>query len=85
MIVSIPLACVWELLTDSKLLPIKAYLSIGLSLYTIFVMIVTYLKLKLTFWDILKSIFILDSITLSTVTTSIAFIGLMKFLDRNKW
>lgn len=85
MIVSIPLACVWELLTDSKLLLIKAYLSIGLSLYTIFVMIVTYLKLKLTFWDILKSIFILDSITLSTVTTSIAFIGLMKFLDRNKW
>jgi hypothetical protein len=48
-------------------------------------MCVTYLKLKLTFYDILKSLFILDSITLSTIITSIEFIGLMIFLDRNKW
>jgi len=85
MIVSIPLVCVGELLTDSKLLPIKAYVNIRLSIYSILVMCVTYLKLKLTFYDILKSLFILDSITLSTIITSIAFIGLMIFLDRNKW
>lgn len=85
MIVFIPLACCWELLTDSRLLQIKAYLSIGIGVYCILVMIVTYFKLNLTFWDVLRSIFILDSITLSTITTSIAFIGLMKFLDRNKW
>ena len=76
---------IFLLFAEPKLLHIKAYTSIAVSVSFIITVVITALVLKLNFIDFIKTIFIIDSIMLSTAVTTAAFIGLMKYLDRGKW
>lgn len=83
--ISIPAVCAFELFWNPKLLDVKAYVGFGLSGYCVVTILLTLINLRIKLINFIKAIFIMDSILISLSILSVAFIGMMKYLDRNKW
>lgn len=85
MVLGVPAICVFELFWDPKRLDIKAYVGFVLIGLCMIAVILVIINLRIKFMNLMKAIFILDSILISLSITVVAFIGMMKYLDRNKW
>jgi len=83
--ISIPAVCVFEIFWNPKRLDVKAYVGFGISGYCAVAILLTVINLRIKFINFIKAIFIMDSILISLSILSVAFIGMMKYLDRNKW
>jgi hypothetical protein len=85
MMVCIPPVTVFLLFWSTKNLQLKAYFGFGLIGICILGMIITFINLRVGPVKIFKAFIILDSLVLAFGVTSLAFVGMMYFLDRGRW
>lgn len=76
---------IYSLFYDTKDLDRKCFIALGVSGFCCLTIVLSAILLKIKFVDFLNALFIIDSILLSQIVTTVAFVGMMRYLDRNKW